>query len=217
MIVVSNNIESTICRQGGVSLSFSLSLFLCFFPTLFDFISTLSGSLAGSWIKTKHFKGDRRWSVAKFYPPFSSLCPPHTPSSSPPGPFPTHPLLSAQWKSLITGGESNPWHWMKDEGLPPSLSFSQSLSLSSFFPWMLVMLGRFSLPLVPPLPLSVYPVSLFLCLSLFYSSASRLFLHSFIPLFSPGYSLEEEASTVQTGVRENKAGSLEEVKVALQL
>lgn len=55
----------------------------------------------------------------------------HSPRSS--SLFPIQPLLSAQWKSLITGGESNPWHWMKDEGLPPPFSFSQSLSLSSFF------------------------------------------------------------------------------------
>lgn len=43
--------------------------------------------------------------------------------------FPIQPLLSARWKSLITGGESNPWHWMKDEGLPLSLSHSLFLSL----------------------------------------------------------------------------------------
>ena len=103
--------------------------------------------------------------------------PPHTPSPSPLL-SPTHPLLSAQWKSLITGGESNPWQWMKDEGLPPSLSFSQSLSLSSFFPWMLVMLGRFSpsLPLIFPLPLSP-------SLSLF--SLFLFFLLLYFPLFFP--------------------------------
>lgn len=105
------------------------------------------------------------------------LSPPDTPSPPPPL-SPTHPLLSAQWKSLITGGESNPWQWMKDEGLPPSLSFSQSLSLSSFFPWMLVMLGRFSpsLPLIFPLPLSP-SLSLFSLFLFFYSSTS--------PFFSP--------------------------------
>lgn len=63
----------------------------------------------------------------EFYP---LSCIPSPPSSSL---FPIQPLLSAQWKSIITGGESNPWHWMKDEGLPPPFSFSQSLSLSLHF------------------------------------------------------------------------------------
>lgn len=105
------------------------------------------------------------------------LSPPDTPSPPPPL-SPTHPLLSAQWKSLITGGESNPWQWMKDEGLPPSLSFSQSLSLSSFFPWMLVMLGRFSpsLPLIFPLPLSP---------SLSLSFLSFFFFTPLLPPFFP--------------------------------
>lgn len=90
---------------------------------------------------------------------------------------PTHPLLSAQWKSLITGGESNPWHWMKDEGPPPSLSFSQPFSLPSFFPRMLVMLGRFSPPfsLIFPLPLS--PTLSF----------SFPFLTPLLPLFAPNF------------------------------
>lgn len=96
--------------------------------------------------------------------------------------------------------------------LPLFLTVSFSLfifSLDAGYAWQVLAPSRspapsFSLPSLP------FPLSLsFLLL--------RLFLHSFIPLFSPGYSLEEEASTVQTGVRENKAGSLEEVKVALQL
>lgn len=122
-------------------------MFLFFSPLLsFDFISTFfSGFFSWQEIwgtKTKHLRGDQQWSGAELDPPLFSLCPTF------PHPLrPILPLLSAQWKSLITGGESNPWHWMKDKGLPPSLSFSQSLSLSSFFPWMLVMLGRFS-PLV---------------------------------------------------------------------
>lgn len=143
MIVVSNNTGPTICSQRGVFCSPSP---LPPAPVIYSPFARLEPFAESEKVESNvHLRSHRQWSVDEFYRSLSSAYSPSFPSLL----SPNHPLLSAQWKSLITGGESNPWHWMKDRGLPPSVSFSQSLSLSSFFPWMLAMLGRFS-PLCSP-------------------------------------------------------------------
>lgn len=144
-----------------------------FVSPLFYFISPVSKRLQ-ELESEKQIKGHWRrsvWSVDEFWPQSCIL----SPRSS--SLFPIQPLLSAQWKSLITGGESNPWHWMKDEA--PPFSFSQSLSLF-IFPWMMVMLGSFSPPLSfsPSFPCSLHQAVFLLFLFPYFLFFARLILRA---------------------------------------
>lgn len=141
-----------------------------FVSPLFYFISPVSKRLQ-ELESEKQIEGHWRrsvWSVDEFWPQSCIL----SPRSS--SLFPIQPLLSAQWKSLITGGESNPWHWMKDEA-PPLLfltvSFSLHFSMDDGYAWQLFSTSLF-LSLISLLPPS--------------SSLSLVFIPLF-PLFCPSY------------------------------